>query len=59
MPFSILKRKITLNHPKSADKGFFLGTRVQNSRGKQAISVQATEVLLSMVLMRGNNVCLF
>ena len=31
-----------------AAKGFFLGTqeRVQNSRGKRAISVGATEVLL-------------
>ena len=39
--FNKIKRKITLNYPKSADKGFFLGTqeRVRNSRGKRAISV--------------------
>ena len=44
-----IKRKITLNYPKSAAMGFlFQGTqeRVQNSRGKRAISVRATEVLL-------------
>ena len=44
-----IKRKITLNYPKSAAIGFFyLGTqtRVQNSHGKRAIIVQATEVLL-------------
>ena len=43
-----IKKKITLNYPKSAAKGFFLGTqeRVRNSRGKRAISVPATEVLL-------------
>ena len=43
-----IKKKITLNYPKSAAKGFFLGTqeRVRNSRGKRAISVRATEVLL-------------
>ena len=37
----IIKKKITLNYPKSAAMGFFLGTqeRVQNSRGKRAISV--------------------
>ena len=52
IPFSISKKKkkkeITLNYPKSAAYGFFLGTqeRVRNSRGKQAISVLATEVLL-------------
>ena len=45
--FNILK-KITLNYPKSTAIGFFPGTqeRVRNSRGKQAISVRATEVLL-------------
>ena len=46
--FSI-KKKITLNYPKSAAVGFFCqGTqeRVRNSRGKRAISVRATEVLL-------------
>ena len=44
-----IKRKITLNYPKSAAMGFlFQGTqeRVRNSRGKRAISVRATEVLL-------------
>ena len=36
-----IKKKIILNYPKSAAKGFFLGTqeRVRNSRGKRAISV--------------------
>ena len=43
-----IKKKITLNYPKSAAKGFFLGTqeRVRNSRGKRAISDRATEVEL-------------
>ena len=43
-----IKKKFTLNYPKSAAKGFFIGTqeRVQNSHGKRAISVRATEVLL-------------
>ena len=43
-----IKKKITLNYPKSAAKDFFLGTqeRGRNSRGKRAIRVQATEVLL-------------
>ena len=43
-----IKRKIDLNYLKSAATGFFLGTqaRVRNSRGKRAISVRATEVLL-------------
>ena len=38
--FFNIKKKITLNYPKSAAKGFFLGTqeRVRNSNGKQAIS---------------------
>ena len=42
------KKKITLNYPKSAAMGFCQGTqeRVRNSRGKQAFSVPATEVLL-------------
>ena len=47
--FEILKKKISLNYTKSTAKGlFFLGTqeRVQNSCGKRAISVRATEVLL-------------
>ena len=44
-----IKRKITINYPKSAAMGFlFQGTqeRVRNSRGKRAISVRATAVLL-------------
>ena len=42
------KKKNTLNYPKSTPVGFFLGTQeqVRNSRGKRAISVRATEVLL-------------
>ena len=49
IPFSIYKKE---NHPKLSQIcmgwDFFLGTRehVRNSRGKQAISVRATEVLL-------------
>ena len=48
IPFSIYKRKISLNYPKSAAVGFFQGTeeRVRNRRGRRAISVRATEVLL-------------
>ena len=41
--------KITADYSKSAVMGFFfLGTqeRVRNSRGKRAISVRATEVLI-------------
>ena len=43
-----IKKKITLNYPKSAAKGLFLGAqeRVRNSRGKRALSVRAAEVLL-------------
>ena len=45
-----IKLNITLNYPKSAAMGFFLGAqeRVRNSRGKRAISVLATEVILYM-----------
>ena len=48
IPFSIQKRKITINYPKSAAMGFVQGTqeRVRNSRGRRANSVRATEVLL-------------
>ena len=49
IPFSIQKRKkITINYPKSAAVGIFQGTQelVRNSRGRRAISVRATEVLL-------------
>ena len=44
-----IKKKITLNYPKSEAMGFFpQGTleQVRNSPGKRAISVQAIEVLL-------------
>ena len=47
-----IKKKITLNYPKSAAMGFwvwdFHGTqdRVRDNPGKRAISVRATEVLL-------------
>ena len=43
-----IKKKITLNYPKSAAKEFFLGSQepVRNSYGKRAISVQTIEVLL-------------
>ena len=44
-----VENRITLNYLKSAAMGFlFQGTqkRVQNSHGKRAISVRATEVLL-------------
>ena len=49
IPFFNIKKKITLIYPKSAAMGFFFqGTqeRVRKSRGKRAISVRATEVLL-------------
>ena len=43
-----IKRKISLNYPKSAAMLFFLKTqaRVRNSHGEEAISVRATEILL-------------
>ena len=50
-----IKKKITLNYPKYdnvCSYGIFsLGTqeRVRNSRGKRAISVRATEVLLYLL----------
>ena len=49
-----IKKKLTLNYPKSM--GFFQGTqeRVQNSHGKGAISVQASEGLLYLVTVRKN-----
>ena len=49
-----IKKKITLNYLKSEAMGFFLGTqeRVRNSRGKRAISVRATEVLLYRFWMK-------
>ena len=49
IPFSIFKKKITLNCTKSMS--FLPGTqdRVLNNRGKRAISVRATEVLLYVI----------
>ena len=52
-----MKKEIPLNIPNiinSAAMGFFLGTqeRVQNNRGKRAISYRATEVLLYYRLCR-------
>ena len=43
-----IKKKITLNYPKSAAMRFFQGTQeqVRNSRVKRAISVRATKLLL-------------
>ena len=45
---TIFNIKNTLNYSNSAAMRFFLGTqdRARNSRGKRAISVRATEVLL-------------
>ena len=45
--YTIFNKKITLNYPKSAAMEVFIGTqeRVQDSRGKRAISVRAIEVL--------------
>ena len=53
--FFSIKKKITLNYPKSVVIGFFFQLsqeRVRNSRGKRAISVQATEGLLYPKLWR-------
>ena len=48
IPFSIMKKKITVNYPVSAAMGFFPreSKRVRNSLGKGAITVRATEGLL-------------
>ena len=48
IPFLNMKKKNTESYYKSAAMGFFQGTqkRVRKSRGKRAISVQATIVLL-------------
>ena len=48
IPFSIKKKKITRNHPKSVATKLFQGSqeRVLSSLGKRVISAQATEVLL-------------
>ena len=51
--FFIIERKFTPDYSKSAAMRFFvLGAeeRVQNSRGKRAIGVRATEVLLCVSL---------
>ena len=51
-PFSISKKeKSPFNYPTSAAVGFLQGTqdRVRNNRGRRAISVRATEVLLYFV----------
>ena len=47
--FQYIKKKITLNYPKFASVGFFQGTEERVGRGKRAISVRATEVLLYLV----------
>ena len=46
-----IKKELILNCTKSAAMGFLHGTqeRVRDSRGKRAISVRATEVLLYIV----------
>ena len=48
IPFFIIKKKLTPDYSKSAAMGFFpRDSRMRrNSRGKRAISVRATEVLL-------------
>ena len=50
----IIKNKITLDYPKFAAMGFFLGAPegVRNNCGKQAISVQATEDLLYLLTLQ-------
>ena len=52
------RQKITQNYSKSAAMRFFVpGTqeRVRNSRGKRAISVLATEVLLYIASLRNTD----
>ena len=53
IPFLNMKKKITLDYPKSADTVFFQGTQeqVRNSHVKRAISVRVTEGLLYMILV--------
>ena len=48
IPFLDVKKKIILNHPKSATMGFVPRDQeqVRNSRGNRAISVRAIEVPL-------------
>ena len=52
--FQCIKRKITLNYPKSAAMGFFQETQeeFENNHGKRAISVRAIEVLLYFSILR-------
>ena len=52
IPFSIYKKKITLNYLKSAYKG--TQERVRNSCSKRAISIQATVVLLYSEVIFGS-----
>ena len=56
-----IKKKITLDYPKSAAMRFFRETqeRVQNSSGKRAISVRATEGLLYLVSVISHNFSLY
>ena len=53
--------KTTLNNPTSAAMGLFEGIqeRVRNSRGKQATSVRATEVLLYTYSVLGEKDVIF
>ena len=52
IPFFHIKKKITINYPKATAFRFFQGTqeRVRNSRGKRAISVRATEVVMYIIV---------
>ena len=46
IPFLNIRKKISLNYPKSATIGKGLNLeRIRNSRGKRAINVQVTEGL--------------
>ena len=51
--FFNIKKKIILNYPKSATTGFVPRDSRMSSKllGKRAISVQATEVLLYIILV--------
>ena len=56
-----IKKKVTVNYPKSAAMGFFQGTqeRVLNNRGKRAISVRATEGLLLFKMLAEKGLAAF
>ena len=56
IPFLNIKKKMTINYPKSASMRFFQGTqeRVRNIRGKRAIGVRAIEDLLYSVVSAGS-----